>query len=203
MTTEITTSKYVNHNFNLTKVQMKNIKKAIKKQEPILIKFTKKSFINGTIPLPLSKAEEMNVKSNKTFHYNLSKKKIELLDKESGFLPILLAGLASLAGLTGAATGIANSVINAKKNQAEIEETQRHNKEIESAAKGEGLDKVVESNGLFLNPYKYDGNGIKQAIDKSKLDCTGKKVLRSFLKNLSDHYKIEVKEGSSLYLNPY
>jgi hypothetical protein len=192
MTSE--TSKYVNHNFNLTKVQMKNIKKAIKKQEPILMKFTKKNFINGTIPLPLSKAEEMNVKNNKTFHYNLSKKKIELLDKESGFLPILLAGLAALAGVTGAASGVAKTILDKKANDEKIAEEQRHNKAMEDVAKGEGL---------YMNPYKYDGNGIKQAIDKSKLDCTGKKVLRSFLKNLSDHYKIEVKEGSGIFLNPY
>ncbi len=50
-----------------------------------------------------------------------------------------------------------------------------------------------------MTPYKYDGNGIKDAINKSKLDCTGKKVLRNFLKNLSDHYKIEVKDSSALY----
>ncbi len=54
-------------------------------------------------------------------------------------------------------------------------EEQRHNKAMEDAAKGEGLDKVVKSNGIFVNPYKYDGGRIKSAIEKSKLDATGKK----------------------------
>ena len=81
-------TKYSNHNFNLSENQIKSIQDCIKSNEPIILKLSKKSFIDGNIPLPLTKAEEMNVKKNKGFHYNLNKSKIKLLDKDGGFIPI-------------------------------------------------------------------------------------------------------------------
>ncbi len=165
------------------------------------MRLSKKTFKDGNIGLPLTKKDGENVQKNKGFNYELRRAKIKLMkldEKEGGFLPALLAGLPILMGLIGATTGVANTVINKKNNDAKLEEEQRHNKEIEAIAKG---GKQGES--LYLNPYKYDGGCIKSAVDKSKLDTTGKKVLRTFLKNLSEHYKIESKEGGSLYLSPY
>ncbi len=98
----------------------------------------------------------MNVKNNKTFHYNLSNSKIKLLEKDGGSVPLLLAGLASLVGLITAGSTVANSVIKAKNDSAAQQETERYNKELEAIAK--------EGSSLFLNPFKYDRNGIKEAV---------------------------------------
>lgn len=130
--------------------------------------------------------------------------------KEGSFLPLiplLLSGIAAISGLTGAATGIAKTVIDKKNNDARLEEEQRHNKELESAARGDGI---------FLNPYRYDGSSVSQGpcaanrklllrefTKNLKTDDVGKKTIRSFLKNLSDYVEIGArKNGRGIYLNP-
>ncbi|CAH1115848.1 unnamed protein product [Psylliodes chrysocephalus] len=51
--------------------------------------------------------------------------------KSGGFLPLLLAGIDALGSLIGTGSAIANTVINKKAKDKELEEQQRHNKTIE------------------------------------------------------------------------
>ena len=59
------TADYFKHDFNLSNGQLKLIIESIKSKEPITLKLSKKSFANGTISLPLTKADANKVIANK------------------------------------------------------------------------------------------------------------------------------------------
>ena len=68
-----TKTDYFKHDFNLSKGQLNLIIESIKSKEPITLKLSKKTFINGTISLPLTKADANKVIANKGFSYILNK----------------------------------------------------------------------------------------------------------------------------------
>lgn len=80
---------------------------------------------------------------------------IPIPKKRGGFLPLLFAGLSALGALAGGAAGIAGAVNKAKTAQKNLEETQRHNKEMEKIAVGKGMYLAPYKNGLglYLRPY--------------------------------------------------
>jgi len=62
--------------------------------------------------------------------------------KEGGFLPLIpliLGGISALGALTGGVAGITKSVFDKKASDIKNEEEQRHNKEMEAIARGEGI----------------------------------------------------------------
>lgn len=67
--------------------------------------------------------------------------------KSGGILPLIpiFAGLSALGALAGGTASVVNAVNKAKQAQAELKESQRHNKTMESIALGKGL---------YLKPYK-------------------------------------------------
>lgn len=73
------------------------------------------------------------------------------IPKTGGILPLLpiFAGLSALGSLAGGAAGIAKAVNSYKTAKQNLEESQRHNKMMESIALGRGL---------YIKPYK--GNGL-------------------------------------------
>jgi hypothetical protein len=109
-------------------------------------------------------------------------------------IPLILGGIGALGSLAGGAAGIAKTVLDKKNNDAKLDEEQRHNKELEKAARG--------GDGLYLSPWKGYGMdlNVKDFINNSKLDDIGKKSLRNIIKNLSNHFKIE-RQGNGLYLS--
>lgn len=80
---------------------------------------------------------------------------IPIPKKSGGFLPLLFAGLSALGALAGGAAGIAGAVNKAKAAQKNLEETQRHNQEMEKIAVGKGmfLAPYKKGLGLYLKPY--------------------------------------------------
>lgn len=188
---------YYHHQFKLSDNQLKNVMDAIKSKEPIVLKLSKEHYTDGNIPLPLNKFDAKKVIDNKSFNYKLNKTKLKMLkleQKEGSFLPLLIPLLAGLAGVGTLGTTIANSVINSKAKNAELEETNRHNKEIENIARGEAIS---------LRPWKNGSSiDVKDFVNKSKLSDTGKKTFRSFLKNLNDKFEITY-DGSAISLRNY
>lgn len=86
-----------------------------------------------------------------------SKHKVRLprvipLPKTGGILPLIpiFAGLSALGSLAGGAAGIAKAVHDYKSAQKGLQESERHNKMMESIALGKGL---------YVKPYKK-GNGL-------------------------------------------
>lgn len=74
------------------------------------------------------------------------------IPKTGGILPLIpiFAGLSALGALAGGAAGIAKTVNDYKTSRKSLEETQRHNKMMESIALG---------NGMYIKPYKK-GSGL-------------------------------------------
>src|SRR5438132_841586 len=134
-------STYFKHDFNLSKGQLNLIIESIKSKVPITLKLSKKTFINGTIALPLTKADANKVIANKGFNYILNKSKIKLLElkeKDGGIFPFLiplLASISAIGALTGGAAGVAKAVLDSKANETKQAEQERHNKEIEQQLK--------------------------------------------------------------------
>lgn len=87
------------------------------------------------------------------------------LPKSGGFLPLLpaiFAGLSALGGLAAGSAGIAKAVNQAKEAQKKLDESQRHNKMMESIALGKS-----KGSGLFLKPYKK-GLGLRKKQSKNR-----------------------------------
>jgi hypothetical protein len=190
---------YYKHDFKLSMCQKRRLIGAIKNQEPIVLRLSKDSFTDGNISLPLTSKDSNNVVTNKPFSYHLNKSKLKFIkldEATGGFLPILLPILAGLAGLGTASASIANAVINKKSADAKLEEERRHNQALEDSIKGDGVYLTPES-----PPWKNYGMSVdvKDFINNSKLDPTGKRVLRSVIKNLSSHFMIK-RQGKGIYL---
>lgn len=82
--------------------------------------------------------------------------------KKGGILPLIpiFAGLSALGALSGGAAGIAKAVNDARQAKQQLDESQRHNKTMESIAMGKGVHlKPYKSGlGLFLAPRRISKN---------------------------------------------
>ena len=193
-------TEYFKHSFKLSDFQINSIVSAIKsRKEGINIRLSKKTFKDGNTELPLTKMDAQNVLDNKGFIYNLNKTKMKFLKlnmKTGGFLPIplLLGILGGLATATTAGATVAKTVLDKKLNDEKLKEEQRHNLELEKAAKG--------GEGMFIQPWK-NGTSIlvKDFAKTTKLDDLGQKTFKCFLKNLHGKVKIE-KYANGIYLSP-
>lgn len=78
---------------------------------------------------------------------NMNKPRVLSIPKTGGVLPLIpiFAGLSALGALTGGAAGVAKAVNDARSAKQQLQESQRHNKTMESIAMGRGL---------YLRPYK-------------------------------------------------
>jgi hypothetical protein len=131
-------------------------------------------------------------KTGKSYSFYITKQILKDISthKEGGFLPLIpliLGGISALGALTGGVAGITKTVLDKKANDVKNEEEQRHNREMETIARG---------SGLYLSPP------IRNVVNGSGLDDIGKKMFGNILKNLSKHFKIE-SQGSGIYLSPY
>jgi len=121
----------------------------------------------------------------------ITKKMIDNCKKEGGILPLLpliFGGISAIAAAAGGTAGIVKAVHEKKASDAEYEEQKRHNLEVEKTLKSGGNIK----------------EHIKSFVQATRLDEEAKKVLKKFLKNVSDYIEVTPdKEGGGLYLNPY
>lgn len=115
---------------------------------------------------------------------------IKLKEKTGGILPLipLIIGAITAAGtVAGGAAGIAKAVDDKKAHDNRQREQERHNRELEQIARGNGnLKSSIKSFTKMQN----------------QLDDKGKRALKNTLYNLADHVKVE-QLGDGLYLNPY
>lgn len=105
-------SKYTSHSVHLSDNQKAKLNRAIKAGQPLAIKLSHAA-LHGEHPLPLTdtqlKAIAKHQAQGSGYTLNLSVPQIKHI-VTGGFLPILLAGLASLA--TGALSGAAGYAVN-------------------------------------------------------------------------------------------
>lgn len=99
--------------------------------------------VAALIVIPMMKAK---VKMGMGVRRSIKKKKsskgrILVAPKRGGFLPFLLPLLGALGALGGGAASIASAVTKAKSERDMLQETQRHNKAMETVKAGSGLKK--------------------------------------------------------------
>lgn len=99
---------------------------------------------------------KLKLKKGKGIRTKRIKKRVIPIPKRGGFLPLLLPILGALGALGGGAAGIAKAVNDAKANKQQLAEQQRHNKVMEQATSGKGLNRrsTKKGKGLYLAPYK-------------------------------------------------
>jgi hypothetical protein len=90
-----------------------------------------------------------------------SKKRIIKAPKRGGFLPLVLAGLGTLAGITGGVANVVRTINESKAAEKQLQELKRHNLRMEPVA-GKGLKigrkKIKRGKGLYLKPYNSSKN---------------------------------------------
>lgn len=74
------------------------------------------------------------------------------LPKTGGFLPLIpiFAALSAVGGISGGVAAVAKTIVGARNAQKQLEESKRHNKEMESIAMGRGLYLRKHRSGLGL-----------------------------------------------------
>src|SRR5438093_13010800 len=135
--------------------------------------------------IKLTEQQRHQHKSGKAYSSDVSKDRLKEVKKiidenpdkygeghEGGFLPLLpiiLGIIGAVSTAAGAATGIARTVIDKKNNDSKLEEETRHNTQMESIARGNG---VSEGEAISLrNPWKNGSSiNVKDFINKSKLE---------------------------------
>lgn len=109
----------------------------------------------------------MGVKRGKK---SVRKRLIKTPKKVGGILPLILAGIGALAGVTGGVTNVVKTINDAKMAQAKLNELKRHNLAMEPK-QGKGLrigkKKRRKGRGLYLKPYKK-GTGYRKGYKGSK-----------------------------------
>ena len=140
--------------------------------------------------------------------YYISKDKIKYAkqmenEKEGGFLisiPLLLAGIGAAAGVAGAGASIAKAVQDKKAHDTALAEQKRHNKNLEAAARGQGLAEIGKKIDEGINTTKQ---AIKDFVSKvPNIPEEGKNILKKTLYHLADTVDVR-KEGNGLYLSPF
>jgi hypothetical protein len=127
-------------NIHLSDFQKNRIRSAYKKNKGLSIQL-KNNQLKGKDKLMVTDTQkkqiDKSIRNNTGLRLNLNYN--QLLENHSGgFLPLLFAGLGALGALIGGSSAIANTVINKKAKDKELEEQKRHNLSME----GKGLKKT-------------------------------------------------------------
>ena len=145
----------------LTPNQIKKLKNAVNKKSFISFRINPKQ--RGNISLLLTQNQKAKLLIGKPFNLKLSKSQVIALEKHGGFiitLPTLLAAATAIGSLAGGASAIAKTVNDKKAAQKQLEETRRHNLQLEKKkTNGKGLflkphPRRKTGEGLFIKPYK-------------------------------------------------
>lgn len=131
---------------NLNDNQLKKVSSAYKKKVGVTIQLKNEQIGNGNNKFILNQRQinKLNKAKNNGTGIRLELKYDQI--KSGGFLPLLLAGIGALGSLIGAGSAIANTVINKKAKDKELEEQQRHNKTIEGKGLKKSLKKKTKNN---------------------------------------------------------
>lgn len=135
------------YKINLSKNQRKKIETAYNKKIPVSLQLKPADLSNGSYSVFLTQKQitkiEKSKKDKKGCRITLTYDQLKQ-NHSGGFLPLLFAGLGALGALAGGGAAIANSVINKKAKDKELEEQKRHNKAME----GKGLRQKKRNNSV-------------------------------------------------------
>jgi hypothetical protein len=156
--------------------------------------------------IKLSDEHRKKHRTGRFYTYYISKEKLidirkqlgSEVEREGGFFPALLAllpailsGIGAAGAVAGGASAIAKAVNDKKASDLQLEEQQRHNREVETIAKGgSGIEVQGEGKRVY--------NSFVKALN---LDKDSRKAIKSILEALQSVVRVE-KHGEALYLYP-
>lgn len=133
-------------------VRLEQAIKRIKRQLFDQLHKRKPDNVNDAIKVALNAANQLKNKIQP------SKSRVIPIPKVGGILPLIpiFAGLSALGSLTGGAAGVYKAISDAKSAKNQLDESNRHNRAMESIAMGKGLylKPYKQGLGIFLRPYQ-------------------------------------------------
>ena len=150
---------YIPYGLTLTNLQKQSLGRAIQDKTNITLRLSNDQ-LHGDDKLALTQSQINKIAKHKNenigMNLKLTKTQLQKMKKMGGFLPLIpliLAGLSALGGLAGGAASIAKTVQDKQANAAALEETQRHNREVEKQLQGSGISccPKCRGSGLYLS----------------------------------------------------
>jgi hypothetical protein len=165
-------TQYLEHGFTLTDNQLKQIAKALKKNVGIKLKLEHAQLV-GDHKLFITKTQQNHIAKN----YNtgigtlldLSSKQLKKTVSGgilplAALLPLIFGGLAAAGTAAGGVSAAVQAANSKKAEEARQRELERHNREIEAAAKA-----AAQGTGLDKSAKKGRGKGKAKVLTKEKV----------------------------------
>ena len=176
---------YIQHRINLDDKDKQKLAEAVQHHQPVTVMIRNertKDAVSNEILVPVTQYQLRKLKNAKTnIKLTFSKRQIQYMSKEGGFLPALLA---AAPAVTAVVTSLFKAYNDKKTNDRLIEEKMRHNRAMEETSKptgsgvylrkkpiGSGVylrKKPNAGRGIYLNKKPIKGNGLLQALMKKK-----------------------------------
>ena len=182
-------TKYIYYGLSLTDIQLEKIIKASKSHEGVVLRITKDNRNGDVHKLPLTNRQINKIRKAKNgLNLSLSSTQLKYLEKSGGILPLLallpwiFGGLGAAGAVAGGISSAVSSAKNVSNAAAQLAETERHNREIETQLKtGNGIISDGAAKIPVIGPYLVpilkrlglglsDINTIKQG---GCVDCNG------------------------------
>ena len=177
---------YIYSGLNLTDNQLEKIIKASKNQEGVVLRISKDNRNGDVHKIPQTNRQINKIRKSKNgLILSLSSTQLKYLEKSGGLLPLLalLPLIFVRLGAAGAVAGGISSAVSSAKNvsnaAAQLAETERHNREIETQLKNgisDGAAKIPVLGPYLVPILKRLGLGLSD-INTIKeggcVDCNG------------------------------
>ena len=182
-------TKYIYYGLNLTDNQLEKLMKASKNHEGVVLRITKDNQNGDVHKIPLTNRQINKIRKAKNgLNLSLSSTQLKYLEKSDGLLPLLtllpliFGGLGAAGAVAGGISSAVSSAKNVSNAAAQLAETERHNREIETQLKtGNGIISDGAAKIPVIGPYLVpilkrlglglsDINTIKQG---GCVDCNG------------------------------
>lgn len=178
---------YTQYRINLDDTERKKLAEAVQLHRPVTVIIRNqrtKDAISNEIQVPLTQYQVQKMKNAASRNVNVkltfSKRQLEHMSKEGGFLPALPALIAASPAVTAVVTSLFKAYNDKKTNDRLIDEKIRHNRAIEEKS-GEGvyLRRKPTGNGIFLRKKPAGGSGVylrKKPVTTRGGDSSGKGI---------------------------
>lgn len=200
-----TNQEYIQYPINLDDHEKERLAEAVQYQRSVTVMIRNqrtKDAISNEIQVPLTQYQLRKLRSAATRNINakltFSKRQIQHMGKEGGFLPALPALIAAAPAVTAVVTSLFKAYNDKKTNDRLIDEKIRHNRVIEeNVGKGIYLKKKPTGSGVYMRkkptgsgvylrkkPVTVEASGIGKGIylNKKPQSINGNGLLQELLK---------------------
>ena len=152
---------YIYYGLNISDNQLEKIIKASKNREGVVLRIAKDNRNGDVHKIPLTNRQINRIKKTKNgLILSLSSTQLKYLEKSGGLLtllallPLIFGGLGAAGAVAGGISSAVSSAKNVSNAAAQLAETERHNREIETQVKnGNGIISDGAAKIPVLGPY--------------------------------------------------